>query len=298
MNKKCCILALILIILLGGLILLYFGLSNKCDNSKKEDNSKIEIVKYELQTHEYYQDKVDKSKYYIDSKEELNAFYNLYSDALKVNENILDNNTIFVEVKEVGSGSIKYELKDVLIDDTVIFKLDSEEPEIGTDDMAFWYFVAIIPNNVIKDIKLDEWVKPSSIKKDISYEFKLDSNNKYEVTTDLKFETLLNDGGSYTSSYYQIDLDNNKVVKIIENYKANLGGTPETSKKVEYTKDINNDLNKEIKTLLDSLMNSEDINDSTNYHCYTIKVMNNSKDIYNTESINKLKDIINKIDLM
>ena len=54
----------------------------------------------------------------------------------------------------------------------------------------------------------------------------MNSNNKYKIITDLKFKTTLNDGGSYDSVYYQIDLDSKVVVKIEEDCNANLGGTP------------------------------------------------------------------------
>ena len=66
-------------------------------------------------------------------------------------------------------------------------------------------------------------------------DFIINSNNKYEIITDSRWKTMMNDGGSNYSIYYQIDLDNNLVMKKEENYHANLGGTSQTEIKVFYT---------------------------------------------------------------
>ena len=61
---------------------------------------------------------------------------------------------------------------------------------------------------VNKSLKFDEWKRPSEVFFMENYVFEMNSNDKYEIITDLKFRTTLNDGGSYNSIYYQIDLEN------------------------------------------------------------------------------------------
>ena len=41
-----------------------------------------DIIKYELQTHEYFSDMPNVNKYFINSETELNKFYSIYSDTL------------------------------------------------------------------------------------------------------------------------------------------------------------------------------------------------------------------------
>lgn len=137
--------------------------------------------------------------------------------------------------------------------------------------------------------------KNSNITKE-EYNFSLDNSNKYEVTTDTRFKTMLNDGGSHTSIYYQIDLDKNIVNKVIYNYKANLMGTPSSSEKIEYTKEINNKLANEISTILKEAITKDDINDTNNYSPITLKTLNTEKNIYNTNTINNINTILSKID--
>ncbi len=49
-------------------------------------------------------------------------------------------------------------------------------------------------------------------------EFVLDSNKKFIITTNSKYMTLQNDGGSYTSIYYQVDLDKRVAYKLQDKY--------------------------------------------------------------------------------
>lgn len=143
---------------------------NKIENEKNnektnEKNTNNGIIKYELKTSEYFSNKPDTNKYFIDSEAELNEFYSIYSGALNINKDYLKNNSIFIQVDEEGSGSVQNKLSSVTFDNnTVNFIIDSDSPEIGTCDMAFWYFVAIIPNEQLNNLDLSHWVKPSQIK--------------------------------------------------------------------------------------------------------------------------------------
>ena len=156
MYKKIIFIFIVIIVLIRGIYGLY-----KINSEKENLNNKITF--YELKTHEYFS-VVNNGKYYIDSKEELKKFYSLYSDKISIDEGKLSDNTFFIETIKVPSGSISIKLNDVnLNNNKVNFVIDKNTPEIGTDDMAFWYLVAIIPNDMLKNINISEWEKPSSV---------------------------------------------------------------------------------------------------------------------------------------
>ncbi len=129
-----------------------------------------------------------------------------------------------------------------------------------------------------------------------NYIFELDSKNKYIIVTDFKWLTMQNDGGSNTSIYYQIDLDNNIISKVQEDYKANLAGTPSTKTNVIYIKKIDTNIQKEVRTLLTEIISKEDINDSNNYHSFTVSTLNTEKIIYNKTTIESINVLLKKID--
>lgn len=156
MYKKIVFIFIVLLVLIRSIYALYMINLNK----KKIDN---EIAFYELQTHEYFSD-VSNGKYYINSLEELKKFYSLYSNKLSIDEDKLSGNTFFINTIEVSSGSIYIKLTDVNLDNNKVnFIIDKKIPEIGTMDMALWYLVAVIPNDMLKDIDISDWKKPSSV---------------------------------------------------------------------------------------------------------------------------------------
>lgn len=129
-----------------------------------------------------------------------------------------------------------------------------------------------------------------------NYNFELNSKGKYTIITDLKWQTMQNDGGSHSSLYYQLDLENNIVRKIKEEFKANLGGTPSNKKYIIYTKNINNAINEEAKKILEEIIESEDVNETNNYNFFTILNLNSEKNIHNTKTIERINDLLKKID--
>lgn len=149
---------------LNNEILRLEAIVNNLKTTSYQDENNNEIIKYELQTHEYFSDAPNANKYFIDSENELNKFYSIYSDELAINKDYLKNNSIFIQVEQVGSGSIQMKLSSVEFDkNTVNFIIDKNSPEIGTADMAFWYLVAIIPNNQLDNLNLSNWSRPSEI---------------------------------------------------------------------------------------------------------------------------------------
>ena len=129
-----------------------------------------------------------------------------------------------------------------------------------------------------------------------NYVFKLDSKNKYTITTDLRWKTMQNDGGSHSSIYYQIDLDNNIISKVQEDYHANLGGTHSQQKNVIYIKKIDTNIQSEVKSLLNEIITKEDINETHNYNFFTIKSLDAEKYIYNVNTIESINSLWEKID--
>ena len=275
------------------MIITYIVLNKKDVKYNLNDN----IIKYELQTSENFIDIPNTNKYFIDSVAELNKFYSIYSDVLDIDKNYLENNSIFIQVELASSGSITMELSSVTFENnTVNFVVNEDYPEIGTNDMAFWYLVAIIPNDKLSALKFDEWKRPSEVFFMENYVFEMNSNDKYEIITDLKSRTTLDDGGSYDSIYYQIDLDAKVVVKIEEDYDANLGGTPVLEKNTLYTKIIDDDIYRETRDLIEEIIDKEDTNEEENYNFFTILTLDYEKEIYNSSTISDINDLLNKFD--
>ena len=119
------------------------------------------------------------------------------------------------------------------------------------------------------------------------YVFNIDTINKYKIITDMRWNTMRNDGGSNTNLYYNVDLDNNMVYKIVEDYQANLGGKSKTTTDLIYTKEIDNSIADELKQVLV---------ETKNYNFYTIATLNNEKNIHNINSINEIENVLKRLD--
>jgi len=123
-----------------------------------------EIITYQIKTHEYFGNRNYTDKYYINSEDELNIFYSLYSKSVDINKEYLKDNSIFIQVQMVGSGSIRMKLSSVTFENNnVNFIIERNSPQIGTCDMACWYLVAVIPNEQLKNLNLNGWCKPSEM---------------------------------------------------------------------------------------------------------------------------------------
>ena len=132
------------------------------DTEPKNDNE--DIIKYALQTHEYFEHEPIIASYIIDSESELLKFYDIYSDKIDIDTEVLKENTIFVQVEGVNSGSIEMKLTSVTFDNNrVNFIIDENCPNGVTDDMATWYLVAVIPNEKLENLDLSGWSKPSEV---------------------------------------------------------------------------------------------------------------------------------------
>ena len=117
---------------------------------------------------------------------------------------------------------------------------------------------------------------------------------KYTIITDYKYLTMMNDGGSNTNIYYEIDINKKEVKKLEDRYKG-FEGYLYQGKEI-YNKKISKELNKELEKIIKELINKEDKNDTKNYSPFQINYNKKEKTIYNLESINKLRNILTKID--
>lgn len=139
-----------------------------------------DIILYELKTSEYYDPKPDTEKYCINSADELNLFFSIFSDALRdkelrpasdvpgdlftLEEYLESDYSVFIQVREVGSGSVKMKLSSISLDEHGLsFIINSAHPQNQTADMAFWYFVAVIPNEQLTGVDTSDWKLPSEV---------------------------------------------------------------------------------------------------------------------------------------
>lgn len=125
---------------------------------------------------------------------------------------------------------------------------------------------------------------------------KKENEEMYTIITDMKWKTMQNDGGSHTSLYYEIDIKNKEVRRIMETYRANMGGQSEINKRIEYSKKIDDELIKETKDILDKYIKQDDNKPEKSFDFYVIKRNNEEKNIYNYETIDKLNALISKYD--
>lgn len=128
-----------------------------------------------------------------------------------------------------------------------------------------------------------------------NFTFQLDSRNKYRVTTDSIMLTMMNDGGSYTSVFYQIDLENNITCKVEEFHPSKLE-KDQVAKKTKTIKKIDDNLNSEIRSVVNKVIMRTDSKSEGQYNYYILESLNREKKIYNQESIKDLRELLIKID--
>ncbi len=149
------IMTLVAILIVGGVIYLYLTYVDPIKGIKF----------YERQTHQYYDSQnYSNAHYMIDSKEEFKVFKKRYDNPIKEKMNF-DKDILFIQTIPTRSSSIKMKLKRVGIkDEKLVFRIKTKTPKIQTDDIAFWYFVAVIPKEKLKGIDLSNWQHPSKVK--------------------------------------------------------------------------------------------------------------------------------------
>ena len=117
---------------------------------------------------------------------------------------------------------------------------------------------------------------------------------KYTIITDSKFITMQNDGGSHINIYYEVNVKSGEIKKLADSYVGFQGY--EYEGKELYKKTIKGDILKELKKLLEDLVNEEDKSDDTHYSSYVIKYGDKQRDVYREDSVKALREILSKID--
>lgn len=128
-----------------------------------------------------------------------------------------------------------------------------------------------------------------------NFTFQLDSRNKFKVTTDSSMITAMNDGGTYTSVFYQIDLENNITCKVEEFHPSKLE-KDKVSKKQKTIKKIDDNLSSEIRNVVNTVVMRTDSKGEGQYTYFVLESLNREKKIYNQDSIKDLRELLKKID--
>ncbi len=126
---------------------------------------------------------------------------------------------------------------------------------------------------------------------EVSVDFLLDNENKYLITTDMKWMTMRNDGGSHTNVYYQIDLNTGMVKKCEDEYVGFKGY--EYEGKVINKKTLDETEKVSLQGVLDSIIVNVPEEETLNYNYYELELYSgDSINIYDKETINEIVKIL------
>ena len=130
--------------------------------SKEKRNDSIIAKKiFERQTHQYFGREYNK-QYFIDSDDDYRAFRDIYRTDLEIDDYDLSKYSVFIKTESEGSGSTRKALNRVYVDNSkILFDISTDRALIGTDDMVYWYFVAIIDKDQLINLDLSDWKRPS-----------------------------------------------------------------------------------------------------------------------------------------
>lgn len=131
---------------------------------KKEIKKDNDILIQQEQTSYYSEDTKEYNKFIIKDEEDLKAFRLIHPLSPEIKDEFLKDRTIFILVITETSGSIKYTFLNASIKNNKIhFNIIKETPEVGTMDMATWYFISSIPNEILEGLDLNEWLDPKEV---------------------------------------------------------------------------------------------------------------------------------------
>lgn len=122
--------------------------------------------------------------------------------------------------------------------------------------------------------------------------FVIDNENKYIFTTSDILLTMQWDGGSHINIYYEIDFNENIIVKCQDKYIGFKGY--EYEGKIVATKQINDVEKNELKSILDEAINNPlEKPDGVHFEFCTIASFNNETvKIYDKDTIEKIVSIV------
>ena len=130
---------------------------------------------------------------------------------------------------------------------------------------------------------LEEGKEPITEKREAT----ADAQTQYVVTTDKKFRTMQNDGGSHYNEYYEIDFQSNIVKKCEDNYKGFEGYIYEG--KIIYTKTLSKQESLDLKNLLDEVLDEGETYEYSKHKDYKYYTITNEE--YSDITMGDSKDI-------
>ncbi len=95
-------------------------------------------------------------------------------------------------------------------------------------------------------------------------------DNKYIITTNTRFLTMQNDGGSHTNIYFEIDLNSNNV-SVREDKYVGFKGYDYKRKELK-NKKLSDEEAREVKTIIDGLIENPKEIEAGNFSYYTLTV--------------------------
>ena len=134
-----------------------FHAGEKEQKSEKLDiiiSEKLGNINYEI---EYLEDFSGEKRYVLIEGEKCYLIYDL-----EIDDYDLSKYSVFIKTESEGSGSTRKVLNRVYVDNSkIIFDISTDRALIGTDDMVYWYFVAIIDKDQLINLDLSDWKRPS-----------------------------------------------------------------------------------------------------------------------------------------
>lgn len=128
-------------------------------------------------------------------------------------------------------------------------------------------------------------------KSEVSNKFELDNENKYILTTNMKWLTMRNDGGSHDDVYYQIDLNTN-IVKKCEDVYVGFKGY-EYRGKVLNQKTLNKTEKDALEGIFESVITNIPEEEKLNLNYYELSTCSGDKiNIYDENTLSTLVEIL------
>lgn len=146
-------------------------IKNEQDVDDIKENNDEEILIQQSQTSYYSPDTRKYNKFIIKNKEDLKAFRLIHTLSPEIKEEFFKDRTVFIIAKEERTGSVQHNFLNASIkNNKIYFNIITNKPEIGTMDMATWYFIASVPNKIAENLDIDEWLNPKEVQKKINIE--------------------------------------------------------------------------------------------------------------------------------
>lgn len=145
-------------------------------NTAPIDNSTVKF--FTLKSYSGFPEDAENNKFKITSKEEIRAFNEIYQGAKINNTYDFSNTTVFIQTQVLSTGAAKIKINDFIINDTVKFDYETDVPKGNTtQEMAYWYLIAVVPNTKLVSAETGDWISPMSNNVKVEYTINIKSEN-------------------------------------------------------------------------------------------------------------------------